>query len=288
MRASRVVRSIALPVLFLGLSAPAHGAVYGGTSGNNNAFVLTTGARTLTGGALWVDAKCDNGTALTYNGPIDFAARPPAAPKEDENVLSGNRIGPSGRFTAKGGSTADYGDNVGTVTETLTGRVTRTSARGTIEMTVVVTSRATQQPVATCSSGKVNWRARSAPRRIFGGITSFGSPVVAVLRADRRSVKDLYIGWTADCQPPGQFGLGDALVNFPLSRTGRFGDTFEGRFPIEDGGGERTFDYALRGRVRGSRLTGSLSVTVTDRNPDGAVTSTCKRGKHSFTATSTR
>lgn len=63
----------------------------------------------------------------------------------------------------------------------------------------------------------------------------------------------------------------------PLSRTGRFGDTFDGKFPIEDGGGERTFAYALRGRVRGSRLTGSLSVTATDRNPDGAVSSTCKK-----------
>lgn len=288
MRATRVLRSIALPVLFLGLSAPAQGAIYGGTSGNGNAFVLATGGRTLTAGAVWVDAKCDNGTTLTYNGPIDFAAKPPTAPKEDENVLTGNRVGSSGRFTAKGGGTADYGENVGQVTETLTGRVTRTSARGTLEMTVVLTSRATQQPVATCSSGRLHWRARSSRRRVFGGITSFGSPVVAVLKADGRTIKDLNIGWTADCQPPGQFGLSDALVNFRISRTGRFGDTFEGKFPIEGGGGERTFAYALKGRVRGSRLTGTLSVTVTDRNPDGSVTSTCKRGKHSFTATSTR
>ena len=288
MSVSRVVRSIAVPVLVLGLAAPAQAAVYGGTSGANNAFVLATDGRALTAGAIWVDAKCDNGTTLTYNGPIDFAATPPAAREEDENVLSGNRIGRSGRFTATGGGTADYGENVGQVTETMTGRVTRTSARGTIEMTVALTSRATQQPVVTCRSGKVNWRGRSSRRRVFGGITSFGSPVVAVLEADGRSVKDLFIGWTADCQPPGQFGLSDALVNFRISRTGRFGDTFEGKFPIEDGGGERTFEYALRGRVRGSRLTGSFSVTVTDRNPDGAVSSTCKRGKHNLTATSTR
>jgi hypothetical protein len=288
MRASRVARSIALPVLLLGLAAPAQGAVYGGTSGPGNAFVLATGGRTLTAGAIWVDAKCDNGSTLTYSAPIDFAATPPAAPKADDNVLSGNRIRPSGRFTAKGGGSADYGENLGQVSETITGRVTRRSARGTIEMTVVLTSRATQQPVTTCRSGKVNWRARSSRRRVFGGITSFGSPVVAVLTASGRSLKDLYIGWTADCQPPGQFGLSDALINFRLSRTGRFGDTFEGRFPIEGGGGERTFEYALRGRVTGSRLTGSLAVTVTDRNPDGAVVSTCKRGRHGFAATSTR
>ena len=288
MRASRVVRSIALPALLLGLAAPAQGAVYGGTSGQSNAFVLATGGRTLTAAAVWVDAKCDNGTTLTYSAPIDFAARPPAAPRGDDNVVSGNRIGPSGRFTAKGGGDADYGEHLGKVSETITGRVTRTSARGTLEMTVVLTSRATQQPVTTCSSGKVNWRARSSPRRVFGGITSVGSPIVAVLRADRTSVKDLYIGWSADCRPPGQFGLSDALINFRISRTGRFGDTFEGRFPIEGDGGERTFEYALTGRVRGSRLTGSLAVTVTDRNPDGAVVSTCRRGKHGFTATSTR
>lgn len=288
MRVSRVARSIALPVLLLCLAAPAQGAVYGGTSAKSNAFVLATSGRTLTAGAIWVDAKCDNGTTLTYSAPVDFAARPPASPRGDDNVLSSNRIGPSGRFTAKGGGNADYGDHLGRVSETITGRVTRTSARGTLEMTVVLTSRATQQPATTCSSGKVNWRARSAPRRVFGGITSFGSPIVAVLRADRRSVKDLYVGWTADCEPPGQYGLSDALINFRISRTGRFGDTFEGRFPIEGGGGERTFEYALKGRVRGSRLTGSLAVTITDRNPDGAVVSTCKRGKHSFTATSTR
>ena len=122
---------------------------------------------------------------------------------------------------------------------------------------------------------------------MFGGITTFGQPVVAVLRADRREVRDFFIGWSATCQPPGQFSLSDVLVNFPISRTGRWGDIFEASFPIEDGGGEREFAYAVRARIRGSRLAGTLRVTVTDRNPDGAVTATCRRGTHGFTARST-
>ena len=49
-------------------------AVYGGTSGNQQRVRAGHRGRTLTAGAVWVDAKCDNGTTLTYNGPIDFAA----------------------------------------------------------------------------------------------------------------------------------------------------------------------------------------------------------------------
>ena len=287
-RAAGAVRCLVLSALVTGgLAAPAQGAIYGGTSGNQNAFVLATQGRALTVAAIWVDAKCDNGTSLTYSGPVEFADRQPAQLQTDQNVVTGNRIRSTGRFTAKGGGSADYGENVGQVSETISGRVTRTSARGTIELTVALTNKANQQPVTTCRSGKVNWRGRSSPRRIFGGITTYGQPVVAVLRADRRAVKDLYVGWSADCQPPGTFGLSDALVNFPISRTGRWGDAFEAKFPIESGGGERTFAYVIRARIRGSRMTGSLQVTVTDRNPDGAVASTCKRGKHSFTATST-
>lgn len=286
-RSARAVRGIVLSALVAGgVAAPAGAAVYGGTSGNQNAFVLATQGRALTVAAVWVDARCDNGTTLTYSGPIEFADRQPAELQTDQNVVTGNRIRSTGRFTAKGGGRADYGDNVGHVTETISGRVTRRSARGTIELVVALTRKADQQPVTTCRSGRVNWRGRSAPRRIFGGITTFGQPVVAVLRSDRRAVKDLYVGWSADCRPPGVFGLSDALVNFPISRTGRWGDAFEAKFPIEEGGGERTFDYTIRGRIRGSRMTGSLQVAVTDRNPSGAVTSTCRRGRHRFTATS--
>ena len=289
MRRARTAFSIALPVVVLGVTAaPADAAVYGGTSGSSNAFVLVTEGRSLTATAVWIDAKCGDGSTLSYQGPIDFTAGTPSGQREGEIVLGGSRIGSSGRFNAKGGGPADYGANTAQLSVTMTGRVTRRSAGGTMELTAALTDKATQQPSTTCSSGKINWRARSSPRRIFGGITSQGSPIVAILRSDRRAVKDLYIGWTANCQPPGQFGLSDALINFRLSRTGRFGDTFDAKFPIEGGGGERTYEYELRGRVRGSRVTGSLAVTVTDRNPDGAVTSTCRRGKHSFTATSTR
>ena len=124
---------------------------------------------------------------------------------------------------------------------------------------------------------------------MFGGLTSFGHPVVLELRADRRAVRTLRIGWQADCQPPDTFGISDELVRFGIARgTGRWGDTFTGRFPIEGGAGERTFEYDLSGRIGGFTATGALGVKVTDRNPAGAVTSTCTRSRHRYVATSSR
>ena len=268
--------------------AQAGATIYGGRSAGRDAFVLRRRGRTLDIVGVWVSGTCDNGDALTYSAPISFATQQPSALPEGANVASGNRLSRSGRFSATGAGTADYGTNVGQVTETITGRVGRRSASGTIDLTVVLVDRATQQPFTTCRTGVKRWRARSSPRRVFGGLTSFGHPVVLELRADRRRVRTVLIGWQADCEPPDTFGVPDELVNFPISRTGRWGDKFTGRFQIEGGAGERTFEYDLSGRIRGSTATGALAVKVTDRNPAGAVTSTCTRSRHRYVATSSR
>lgn len=266
--------------------------VLAGRVGENNAFVLRLGgrgSRTLTDTIFWVDATCDNGSRLTFSGPATFSPQAPSLVAEGDNVLAGNRLGRDGRFSVTGRGTADYGENVGNLSETMTGRVRGRRASGTIELTVTLVSRATQQPVTTCRSGRQRWSATSSPGRVFGGLTDRGDPVVVQLRSNRRSVRSLRIGWTADCEPPSTFGLSDVLVDFRLSRTRRFGGKFDGKFPIEGGGGERTFAYDLAGRVRSRGVTGTLGVTVTDRDPAGAVTSTCRTPRVRFsTITSSR
>jgi hypothetical protein len=67
---------------------------------------------------------------------------------------------------------------------------------------------------------------------------------------------------------------GDALDDFPLSHSGRFGDTFTQRYPTNDGG-ENRFDYRIAGKVGRTSASGTFHVVMTATDQDGAVTATC-------------
>lgn len=254
-------------------SAPA--TVYGGSTSQGAAFVLratTARRRSLRDAVIWIDAQCADGTDLFYAAPLPLGNTRPRAGR---------------RFTVRRTATADYGTLSGAVTARLTGTAGATAARGTLDVTVALRDRASRRPTTTCRTRRLTWRATSAPRRVFGGATSDGRPVVVELRADRRRVRTLRIGWTASCQPPAEFGISDTLSNLSLSPAGRFGNVFSSRFPIPGiAGAQREFAYDLSGRVRAAQATGTLSVTVTDRDEAQTVRSTCRAQGVRFTAAS--
>jgi hypothetical protein len=132
-------------------------------------------------------------------------------------------------------------------------------------------------------TGKVRWRARSAPGRIYAGATSQDQPIVVELDKRRRTVERVRFGWSGPC--PGEWAIGDRVEDFPL-HDGRFGDSFSPAFDADDGG-RIAIDYDVAGRVTRTRASGRISVQFDRTDAAGALTQHCASGTVTWSLPST-
>jgi hypothetical protein len=268
-------------------SGPAAGTVYGG----HTSQYAPIGVRVRRGGGaltqllLHLQAQCDDGGRLNWAGVATFAAALPPTP-DGENTAAPARLSRTGSFTARGSGLSRYGENmVGLLTETISGRVRGADARGTLSATFELFEISSGNRVTTCRTGNVRWAARSAPGRTFAGLTSDRRPVVVELARDGSKVEDFRVTWDADCQPSGGLDIADSLINFPVSATGRFGDSFSQEL-TPPGGGKQVFSYMLDGDAGRTRASGRFQVTMSETDGAGAAVGSCDSTLLSWSATS--
>ena len=124
-------------------------------------------------------------------------------------------------------------------------------AHGTIAAKIEIVDPATGAKVTSCRSGTLRWAARSAPGRVYAGLTSARLPIVIERSRSGRKVNSMWVSWAAPCQNAGGWAVAEELVNFPVSGAGRFGDTFSDEMKV-DGVGTNAFAYRLE--RQGGRL----------------------------------
>ena len=283
-----ITRSAAVAVVALAASgaSSAHAAdrVFGGTTQDGLAMVVQASERgdKLKSVVLSWDARCDDGQYFSDSGrrPVASTLAGFGEPGPTELAMTRNA---RGRFLGHQEAGVAIGEDLAAVfTTTVAGSLGRTSASGTLKAVVRVIRLSDRAVVASCRTGTLRWNASRRPGLIFGGMTSQREPVVVRLDPARKRVSNLFVGWQSRrCEPPGYAWFGESLGNFPL-RAGRFGDAFEQRFPLSTGG-ERQFDYDVRGSVSRTRTSGTLSVVMTDTLPDGT-RATCDTGRVTWSA----
>ena len=155
------------------------------------------------------------------------------------------------------------------MTQTIRGTIRRGVAHGTFAATIEIVDPATGAKVTSCRSGTLRWAARSAPGRVYAGLTSARVPIVVERSRSGRKVNSMWVSWSAPCRSEGGFAVAEELVNFPVSGAGRFGDTFSDEVKL-DGVGTRAFAYRLDGTAGASRAAGTLRVEITDKDAAGA------------------
>jgi len=268
-------------------AAPA-AAVYGGHTTQDDPFALRVarGGRALRSLLVRIDMACDDGKTASWPGAATFAATAPTSPPQGRNVFGPARIARDGRFQADGLGSGSYGPGVvGTLHETVKGRLRRGSGRGAFSATLDIVDQARGNPVTTCRSGALRWTARSAPGRVYAGLTGQEEPVVVERSRNGRRVDRLWISYSAPCQSGGAFTFGDPLVRFPVRR-GSFGDTWSERYDRPEGA-ERVFEYLLTGTVGARKATGAFRLRVTDTDAAGAQKDVCDTGSFAWAADST-
>jgi hypothetical protein len=163
-------------------------------------------------------------------------------------------------------------------TVTIKGTLTRTSGRGSIAVSAKVLDRATGAEVDQCNLAATPWAVSRKAGRIYGGVTSQDAPVAIRVNAAGRRVMDFGFSWESSCTTGGGFEIADWLSNFPLSATGKFGDTFTQSYPVDDGG-RNDFAYDLHGTLRRTAGSGNVTVTLTAYDSAGASVAVCTTKK---------
>jgi hypothetical protein len=274
---ARSIPLIALAAL-AATAAPAHAAsfVYGGTTGDGEPIALTAakGGKALHGATVAWGATCDNQSHW-----FDWAVLTPVKPSPsfppgpEDLVMSSNA---KGRFAGTETAGEDAGDDVAMIAVSIKGRLTAHRASGTLSAVVKLVNKTTQASDGACQSGTVRWSATRAPGSIFAGSTSQHEPVV--VRVHHKRVSDLIASWdTSTCSDGTAWHYFPDLTNFPLSRSGAFGDRFSYSSDM-DAGAKREFAYDVRGRVTRTSARGSLHVTTADIDATGAQAMTCDSG----------
>jgi hypothetical protein len=247
--------------------------VYGGTTGDDDAIVVTTDAKgqKLRSAVVAWGARCQGGSrfpmAITLT-PV--TAEPGFSPGPQDLVMSRNA---KGRFAGTQLVAMDLGDVTAGISVNLSGRLRGSRGSGRIVAAVSITDAAGAE-VDHCDAS-VPWSASRAAGRVFGGATSQDHPVVVRLDRKRKLVSDVIVGWESSaCEPP------DNYFRFPLGftnlrvRSSRFGGTFDESMPMDDGSSYR-FGYDLAGSLKRRSVRGSLKVSVTGTDAAGATIVTC-------------
>jgi hypothetical protein len=141
--------------------------------------------------------------------------------------------------------------------------------------------------ITTCRSGTVRWEARSAPGRVYAGLSASGQPLVIERSRNGRKVTILWVAFTAPCPSGGAFEIGMGLTNFTISKSGRFGDSWNDDEKRDDGGSD-TRAYTFDGTVGASRASGTFGVKIARKDAGGGVMETCESPLEHWTARSTK
>jgi hypothetical protein len=210
------------------------------------------------------------------------ATRPPVMRFGDDMIL-GTKISTTGAFKATGQALTGYGEQIGLLTYTLTGKVKGAVMQGSLRARLALSDPATQHVVKTVTFRTLRWMATSRAGRVFGGMTSRRDPVVVELNASGRVAKFLRIPWSASSETSNWI-VPETLTNQRLAG-GTASRTWSTPFTRDDGG-RNTFDYALTLRVTGTKASGALQVKVTETSAAGAVEAISDSGTVKFTAAS--
>ena len=284
-----IIRSTAAALVALAASgvSSAHAAdrVFGGTTQDGLAIVVQASERgdKLKSVVLSWDARCDDGEFFSDSGRRPVARTMAGFEQPGANELAMTRNA-RGRFLGRQVAGRQISDDmVALFTTTVTGSLGRTAASGTLKAEVQLIRTSDRAVVGSCRTRTLRWNASRRPGLIYGGLTSQEEPVVVRLNASRERVSNLFLGWQSrHCEPAGYIWSGESLGNFPM-RSGRFGDAFQQRLPL-DGGGQRELDYDVRGSVSRTRTSGTLSVRMTDTRSDGT-RAMCETGRVTWSAT---
>jgi hypothetical protein len=272
-------------ILWSAPGALAADAVYGGTTSDGEAIVVTAnkaGMKLRSAVIAW-KADCSDQSVFANGSSLRPAKASPgfsAGPDDLQVSRNGKR-----RFAGKQMVGYDLGDSGAAVIVTLDGRLGAKSASGTLSATVAIIDKASGNETGTCSTGRLRWKATRAPGRVYAGKTSQDEPVVARLDAKRKRVTDLLVSWdSSSCQTPGYVHYGERLHNFGVAASGRFTDSWDATERLSDGGTVRT-TYALTGRVAKRAANGTLRIGVTWLDAAGATTDSCDSGGITWKAT---
>jgi hypothetical protein len=270
------------------VAAPPAGAaesVYGGSTNDGEPIVLKADAKakTLSSAVIGWHAKCGDG--MYFPGSTELSATfatPGFSPGYRDLMMSRNA---GGRFAGTQLGAGSVATAAMSMVVDLAGKLAPTRASGTLHAVVKIMDPATGAAITSCDTGVVRYVATRAPGTIYAGRTSQEEPVVVRVDVKRRAIADLLANWrTSTCTPDALYRYPERLKAFPLKRTGAFGDTWTGDYPI-DGGGKRTFAYQLGGRVTRTTTKGTLHVTMNDTDAAGTQTLSCDSGGIAFKAT---
>ncbi len=260
-------------------------AIYGGSTHDGEAIVLTTdaAATTLKTATISYHADCGDKGMYSVAGQYTIGKPQPGfSPGQFDLIASKNA---KGSFAAKQLVAQNLGDHIAVIAFNVQGKLKGTRASGTLSATVTVSDMATRAVAGTCATGTVRWAAARAPGTIFGGATSQDEPVV--LRVSGRKISDLMFGWsTHSCAPDAthSYSYPEQLSNFKLGSSGAFKGAFT--YPVTFGDGtKRTFDYRLGGTVGATKAKGTIAIKFTDTDAAGAQTQACDSGPLTFKAT---
>ncbi len=261
-------------------SAPvATGTIYGGSTSQNAAFVLTLAAdhKHITGAVLQVMATCSDGSQLPYFGSVTFEPSKPPVLTPGDTVFVPDTLSRTGAINETGSSVGPEA-----FTGKLTGHVVGDRASGTLSATVAVKDPQTGAAV-TCRTGALRWLAVSAAGRIFAGATSQDFPVVVEKSTGGGTVAHLRFGWAAPCSDSqGAVITPDQQSGLPLSPTG----VFDRSFPV-DATSDTTSIHAqetVHGQVSATRASGTFSLSLTLTDPSMPTPESCDTGSVHWSA----
>jgi hypothetical protein len=251
-------------------------AVFGGITKSGAPIVVKADAdaQELRSIVLSWDAPCTSDRTFPGGGELTPAV-PVAgfAPGFRELLVSRNA---KGRFAGTQVFSRDLGDFIAAVQVTVSGKLKAKRAAGTLSAIAKVSEKATGNASDSCQTGNVSWVATRSPGIVYGGATSQGEPIVLRLNTARERVNDVITTWNAPCGEAGYFRSPDHFVNFPVKRTGRFGNPFTD--DVTNASGSKVhYDYDVAGRVNKAAAKGTLQVKITETDPAGAATS-CDSG----------
>ncbi len=277
------VAFVAAAALTAPSSAAAADAVYGGTTKDGDAIVVTADqhAQTLRSLGISYLARCTSGTTFPGFAQLTPTTGSPGfVPGSGDLVVERNA---KGVFT--GTQLAGFSTDTThvTIVVKLTGKLAPTAARGTIAVEVAVLDMTTGNPVDTCTVRKRAWNAARSPGVIYGGKTSQGMPFVLRLDAKRRTIADMLFTWQAPCAPDGYFVLREDLGNWNVKSTGAFGGPWNTDVAL-DAGGKRHFAYTIAGKVSKTAAKGTVRVTLADTDAAGTQSTSCDTGAVSWKA----
>ncbi len=263
----------------LAAAGPAQGAdaIYGGAAKGGAPIVVKADAtlQTLQSIVLSWAAPCSDGRYYGTGGELT-PAEPVAgfSPGPRELLVERNA---KGKFSGTQLYASDLGTAVAAIQVQVSGKLTPKRSSGTLSAIAKIADKATSAEVTSCQTGTLKWDAARNPGIVYGGATSQGEPIVLRLAADRTRVSDVITTWEAPCGEAGSWRAPDHFVNFPVKRTGRFGNPFADDATVADGT-KRHWDYSIAGVLKKNNAKGTLQVKVTETDAAGTAPN-CDSGK---------